>query len=159
MRASDVMNPVVITIPHDTPLREVIRTLTEHNISGAPVVDGDGKLAGVVSYADIVATAEQGAAVQTRGLRFHRDLWCDLEDEWYQKTVLALDETLTARDLMTPEAFQVGEDARVRDVADMMVTRRIHRVIVTDDDRIKGIITTVDLVRQLVACLPEAIQA
>lgn len=158
MKARDVMNEDVISIVHDAPLREVIHVLTSHKISGAPVTDHSGNLVGVVSYADIVATAERGAAVQTRGLRFHRDLWCDLEDEWYEKTVLALDESLTARDLMTPEAFQVQEEDALREVAEVMVERRIHRVIVTSGGRVKGIITTVDLVRQLVDRLPQAVQ-
>jgi CBS domain-containing protein len=49
------------------------------------------------------------------------------------------------RDIMTPMVFAVAEDASVQEAADMMVKGRIHRLIVTRDSRIAGIVTALDL--------------
>jgi CBS domain-containing protein len=43
----------------------------------------------------------------------------------------------------------VSETATVGEVADVMINGRIHRVIVTRDDRVVGIVTTLDLLRAL----------
>ncbi len=156
MLAIDIMNPKVLTLPDTTPIREVVQTLVRESISGAPVVDSEGTLAGVVSMADCLRAAEEGAAVTTRGLCFHQDLWWDLENDRAEKTIMALDETLTARDVMTPEAFTVSEVTPVTEVIQLMLHRRIHRVVVTSSDEIQGLITTVDLMKVLERTLKTA---
>jgi CBS domain-containing protein len=154
--AIDIMNSNVVTVSHDTSARDVIRVLTEHQITGAPVVDDDGALVGVVSLADCVQETERGEAVSGRGLCFHRDLWWDLErDE--QKSVMVLDESLKASDLMTPDPFTVSEMAPVHEVVDLMIEKRIHRVVVVLNETISGIITTVDMMKALSSKLKPAV--
>ena len=51
-RVKDVMNPDIMTVADDMTTEELARYLTEHEISGAPVVDGQGHLIGVVSLTD-----------------------------------------------------------------------------------------------------------
>jgi CBS domain-containing protein len=48
-KAQDAMTRKVITISPDATVEEVIRLLLDHQISGAPVVDADGRLVGIVS--------------------------------------------------------------------------------------------------------------
>ena len=153
MLARDIMNPEPLSLPHDAPLAEVLATLTEHQISGAPVHDSEGILVGVVSLCDLVKEAQKGGRIKTDQLAFHRDLWWDLEDEMVQKSVIALDESLKARDLMTPQPFTVTPDATIREVANLMLERKIHRVLVEEEQKAKGIITTFDLVRHLTESL------
>ena len=57
---------------------------------------------------------------------------------------------ITVGDLMSREIFSVTEDADVRSCARQMLDRRIHRLLVTDGDRLRGIVTSFDLL-QLVA--------
>lgn len=51
--AADIMRVDLTTIPSAMPLSEVERVLTENNVSGAPVVDHAGRIAGVISLRDI----------------------------------------------------------------------------------------------------------
>jgi CBS domain-containing protein len=155
MIAKDIMNRDVVTIRDSACVREVIRTLADQQISGAPVVDEQGVLIGVVSMADCIQETERGGAVRSRGLSFHRDLWWDLEDDHCEKSVMVLDESLKASDLMTPEPFTVSEVTPVPEVVELMIAKRIHRVVVTTNEAISGIITTVDVMRALSAELAQ----
>ena len=52
-RVKDVMNPDIITVADDMTTSELVRFLNEREISGAPVVNGEGHFIGVVSMTDI----------------------------------------------------------------------------------------------------------
>jgi predicted transcriptional regulator len=52
--ASDVMVKEVITVTESTPLKDVARMFIEKKITGAPVVNVEGELVGVISETDII---------------------------------------------------------------------------------------------------------
>lgn len=55
-RVADLMSGDVVSVDTDTDLEEVIETLLEQRIGAVPVVDGDGTLAGIISYVDVLRT-------------------------------------------------------------------------------------------------------
>lgn len=61
MRARDIMTHSVITITPDATIHDAARLLTEYHISGAPVIDGEGKMIGLVTEADLIS--KDGATV------------------------------------------------------------------------------------------------
>ena len=63
MLAKDIMTKDVITVTSSTSLKSLAKRLSEKHISGAPVVDQEGKLLGIVSGADIVG--KQGKQVKS----------------------------------------------------------------------------------------------
>ena len=48
---------------------------------------------------------------------------------------------------MTPMIYKVTEDTQVQRVADVMIRNQIHRVFVTREERIVGIVSAVDLLK------------
>jgi CBS domain-containing protein len=54
MRAKDIMTVQVTTVPSNITVRELAKIFTKHNITGAPVLDKMGKVAGIVSDGDIL---------------------------------------------------------------------------------------------------------
>lgn len=60
LTTSDVMSREVITIPQELSLRAAARLLFQNQISGAPVVDADGRCVGVLSATDFVHWTEEG---------------------------------------------------------------------------------------------------
>ena len=52
---------------------------------------------------------------------------------------------------MTPGAISFNEETPVEKLADAMLERHIHRVLITRGERLVGIVTTMDLLRALVA--------
>jgi predicted transcriptional regulator len=132
LRARDVMEKDVITIAPETPLLDVHRLFVEEEIHGAPVVDDDGQVEGVISSLDLLRVVRDA---MDRG---------DLEAA----------EDLTAADCMTTELVTVRPDATIDEVARTMRTQRIHRVLVAQDRVLEGVITSFDLLRVLAGELP-----
>jgi CBS domain-containing protein len=155
--AADVMNPRVLTVRADMTVRELAHFLMENEISGAPVVDEDSKLVGVVSVTDITfALAEDGEdeeEEEDEGDRtasdFFRDAWgeglvrAEIED-------LDLEDELEVREIMTPEVHTVPEETPIPEVAELMIRSHVHRLLVTREDKVVGILSTSDLLGLLV---------
>jgi CBS domain-containing protein len=149
--ASDLMNPRVLTIRHDMRVPELANFLVANDISGAPVEDGSGKLVGVVSLNDLAEVlADDGDEDGDRGAVFFASEWDEglsadeIED-------LPADATeLTVADIMTPEVYTVNEETPVSEIAEAMIANHVHRLLVTREDRVVGIISTSDLLGLLV---------
>jgi CBS domain-containing protein len=116
-------HPVVVSV--DCSLTEAAELLDFYGITGLPVVDRKGQLAGVVSQTDIV--------------RAEADY--ELRPRW---------ERLLVSDVMTRPALTVKRETTVERAVRLMSEQRVHRLVVTDgDDNAVGIITMSDLVRAL----------
>jgi CBS domain-containing protein len=140
----------IITVRDDDTLSELVATLSEHMITGAPVVNEDGKLVGVVSTTDIALHSGKRTSNvrRDRPPDFYLRGWETSEDE-FRSFSIEEDGGQVVRDIMTPVIFSVSENARFVEMADTMVGGRVHRLIVTDGERVIGIVTTLDLLRGL----------
>ncbi|NBC17907.1 MAG: CBS domain-containing protein [Bacteroidetes bacterium] len=149
MTARDVMTRDVLTVRSDWSIDRLAEFLIQNDISGAPVVVDGGMLVGVVSLKDIVRHNSLPETRSTENQRppayyiDHAELGLDEEDmaslRWGEVS------SVQVRDIMTPAVFSVAEDASMADVADTMVRGRIHRVFVTRDGSLQGIITALDM--------------
>jgi len=149
--AADVMNPRVLTVRHDMTVRELAGFLVENDISGAPVEDGSGKLVGVVSVTDIAeALGEEEEDDEGERSDFFASEWDGGMSREEIEDIPPGATALTAADLMTPDVFTVGEETPVSEIAGAMIANHIHRLLVTREDRVVGIISTSDLLGLLV---------
>jgi len=142
----DVMTKKVLTVEADWSIAELKDFLIEHGISGAPVTDANG-LVGVVSSTDLLRA---DVAPQKE----EHDFFAASLDRALSPSELGTmhiegSSDQTVRDVMTPVVFQVAEDTRVDEVADMMARGQIHRVLVTSGRRVTGIVSALDLVGEL----------
>jgi CBS domain-containing protein len=125
--ASDVMIRDVIKVSDSTPLKEVAKIFGERKITGAPVVNAENELVGVISETDIIRkTTNIGA--------------------WSPST---------AGQIMTKPAVAVSPNDTLQRVCELMYNRRIHRVVVAEGNRILGIITTMDILRAIATYLKQ----
>jgi predicted transcriptional regulator len=145
----DLMNPDIMTVADEMTTDELARYLIEREISGAPVVDSQGHLIGVVSMTDIGRNMAEPSDVESpRSPGFYRDIAADftLEDPGERY----LDErTVTVRDVMTPVIHQVPSTASVGEAARIMVDHHIHRLVVTQGKEPVGIITSMDVLKMV----------
>lgn len=170
VRVADIMRGDVLTAAPDWPVRRLTRLLADHEISGAPVVDEEGRVLGVVSSTDVVRLCADDADIRLRSarLRAERRATTDPEDDEVEPDALGFflpedvpeqtaevleslpesefDTTLVS-DIMTPVSFSVPAEADVRELADFLVRGRIHRAVVLDGDRLAGIVTSGDVLR------------
>jgi len=134
----------VLTVDADWSVTELAKFLEDHAISGAPVVDAEGGLLGVVSVTDVARRGAVDDVLEPESHAFY-----------HQRTERALaresasfrvvDDSSKVREIMTPMIFSVDTSASVREVADTMIRGRIHRLFVMEGGRLVGVISSLDL--------------
>ncbi len=127
VKIREAMKKGVITVGVEAPIVEVLKSLSENHVSGVVVVDEFGETWGVISSIDVVAS---------------------LKD----KTVEEIEE-LTAEDIMTPQAVEIGPEKTLEDAARIMAEKGIHRLVVGhphEGRRVPvGIVTATDIITEL----------
>ncbi len=132
----------LVAVAPDTGLGTIARILTENRISGVPVVDSEGRAVGVVSVTDLIDPDRQTDS----GPGF--PVFYRIEDGWATPEIgQSAVKDGRAEDVMTPLPFTVTEDATLADAARTMVEHRVHRLLVTRDGVLSGIVSTLDLLR------------
>jgi predicted transcriptional regulator len=143
----DVMNPDVMTVADDMTTDALARYLVEREISGAPVVDSQGRLIGVVSMTDIGRNLAEPADLESsRRSDFYRDDPAEITLEDLGQRYVE-ERAVTVRDVMTPVVHQVPVTASVAEAARLMVDQHIHRLVVTQGKEPVGIISSLDLLK------------
>jgi CBS domain-containing protein len=151
LTAADIMQRDVVTVSTSMALSEVEQILSENRITGVPVTDEAGHIVGVLSARDLMERRAQDpeAAQQERGLGYFSMPTNELEEEDLEAfvTPAGSGSESTAGELMTAQVFTVAADAGLRKVAAEMVKHGIHRLLVQQQKRTVGIVTTTDLLR------------
>jgi CBS domain-containing protein len=144
MLAKDIMRKHVITVaPHMT-LHEVARIFGDHRITGAPVVSPQGNVIGVISQTDLVRQESESPAHETPV--YHRE-----SDESAGARGFHYEEPDYTRvdQVMTPSAISFDEKTPVYELAKEMLSKHIHRVVITRNAQLCGIVTSMDMLRAL----------
>ncbi|MCA9740530.1 MAG: CBS domain-containing protein [Deferribacteres bacterium] len=152
--AKDIMNPRVISIPDDWPVQKLAEFLVERAITGAPVVDADGRLVGVVSLMDIARfeSETKRGVEEEKPHEYYLHSWEDaLSPEEVRVFHITDPPDCSVRDIMTPMVFKVEANTPVAEIAGIMVHGRVHRLLVVNNNQMIGIITALDLVKLLEA--------
>lgn len=125
LRAGDLMTLDPVTITMDATIEEAETLMRDFRISGLPVVDDEGRLAGVVSQTDLLYLA----VPSVRALIRHRD------------------SGIRIGEVMSVPAVTVAVDATLADAARIMDRRHLHRLVVIDaEGRPVGVLSSMDYV-------------
>ncbi|MEW9531765.1 CBS domain-containing protein [Microbispora sp. NPDC049125] len=144
----DVMTREVTAVPATMPFKEVARTLVDNKISAVPVLDAEGRVAGVISEADLLRKEE------FRDL-YYRECYESPSRTRADRTTgydaRRKAEATTAGDLMTTPAATVRAGVSVVRAVRVMDEQNVKRLLVLDDDgRPAGIVSRGDLLRVFV---------
>ncbi|MBW0445848.1 CBS domain-containing protein [bacterium M00.F.Ca.ET.228.01.1.1] len=148
MRASDVMTGNVISVTPDMTIREVARLFVEKRISGAPVLDPDGSVVGMISEGDLLRRSEIGTDER------RRVSWLDFWSASHEARDYVKTHGTKVSDVMTTDVITVEPDTLLGEVAAILETRGIKRVPVTEAGRLVGIVSRANLVQAL-ASVPD----
>ncbi len=146
--ARDIMTTDIVTVGPDTPVAELAALLAGRGISGAPVVDSEGALLGLVTEGDLMRRL---AAERDRPPGWLAGL---LGDGTELARRFARTHGQLAGDVMTRDLATVGPDVPVADIARLFETRDIRRVPVVEAGRLIGVVSRADLLRAILAPLP-----
>ncbi len=143
MRARDIMTSKVVTIGPEADIATIAQLLIDKNISGVPVVDAAGKLAGMVSEGDLLKQA--GLAGETR-----RSWWLRLVSTPEQDAKdFVKAHGHTAADIMTTDVVTITENTVTTTIARLLEENRIKRVPVMRDGELVGIVSRGNLLQAL----------
>ncbi len=157
--ARDVMTQNVITMKESDTVADLVRIICENKISGIPVVDDRGWLAGIVSKTDLIAFELEK--------QFDRVCQVDLKLLFrsmgeadptvnIEQPVDSVPGTITVGSIMKRGVITAGPDTPLVEIADLMRKNRIHRVVITEGGVIAGIVTSMDLLRLIVEKNPRS---
>ncbi len=136
----DVMTTSVVTVTEQTPFAEIAGTMAEHRISGVPVLDGAGRVTGIVTEADLLRKQEykDGGAV-------HRPMRDRIRRHAEAETKAA---AVDARGLMSTPVVSVAPAASIARAARLLNARGFKAMpVIGEDGRLAGIVARRDLLR------------
>ena len=158
VRARDIMRTNVVTLSPDATIREAVETLQDDRLGGVPVVDGAERVVGFLSLTDI-ARIEHLQGDRLAEERGERQLANPIGEALEEESVD--DEEFAGRDDYSPEMLgretvgqwmtrgvvSVSPNATLKEVCGTMVRESVHRLVVLERGRLRGIISTMDVVR------------
>jgi CBS domain-containing protein len=143
MLASDVMTRDVATVHPRTPIAEAVAKMVAAKISGLPVLNDEGLLAGILTEGDLLRRVELGTAP-------HHSSWLNfLRGPGLAAIEYVHSHTLNVEDVMTRDPVSVAPEASLGEVVSAMEHAHVRRVPVTRQGRLVGIVSRADLVRTL----------
>ncbi|MFD8234801.1 CBS domain-containing protein [Streptomyces sp. NPDC059696] len=133
---SDVMTHTVVAVGRDAPFKDVVTLMQEWKVSALPVLEGEGRVIGVVSEADLLVKEE------------FRDSDPDRFTQMRRLSDLAKAGGMTAADLMSTPAVTVHPDATLAQAARVMAQRKVKRLpVVNDEGLLEGVVSRADLLK------------
>lgn len=149
--ARDIMRTDVKFAYEAWSIKYLASFLAENDISGAPVITSDEDLVGVVSVTDIFNFENQELAGKIAALRDYYQITYpnDIElldlKEWSHNA----EENCTVQQIMHNRLISVSPDTSIAEVCRVLLGNEIHRVFVTDNSKVVGVISTSNLLEIL----------
>ena len=126
---STIMTTTITTVTPDQKILELKHIYEQPSFhSHVPVTDA-GKLIGVVSLIDF--------------MRAIHDATLDETEEVYHNVKVG--------DIMTPNPTAVSPTDSIKNVATILADGNFHSVLITKDGKVKGIVTTTDILKEILA--------
>lgn len=126
LKVGDIMTRRILSLRDSASLEEAACALVSHEIGGAPVVDADGRVLGVLSRADLADPERRASASR------------------HERSGLGP----CAADLMLPTFAVLRDSEPAIEAARLMVREHLHRAFVTDEvGRLVGVVTPSDVLR------------
>lgn len=147
MKIENIMTTEVITVTVDESVEQCARLLQEHNISGLPVLDAAGKVAGIVTEGDLIRRASRikapGYLEILGGL-----IYLGSPKKFVEELQRAM--SLEAGQLMSKNVISVKPEDNVEKAATLMVEKNISRLPVIDEGgKLVGIVSRRDIMGSL----------
>ncbi|MCZ4515259.1 CBS domain-containing protein [Streptomyces sp. ActVer] len=133
---SDVMTHTVAAIGRGARFKEIVQMMQEWKVSALPVLEGEGRVVGVVSEADLLPKEE------------FRDSDPDRYTQLRRLSDLAKAGAVTAGELMTSPALTTHPNATLAQAARTMARAKVKRLpVVNDLGMLEGVVSRADLLK------------
>ena len=145
MKVKDIMTKKVITVKPELGIHKLAQVFVKKNISGAPVVDGKGKLKGLV--------LEEGLVYRDKKVHLPTFIailtgFIALGGAKYEQEMKKIT-AKTVSGIMDKNPVVIFPDTGVEQVATMIIDDGIRYFLVMDNDKLAGVVTKKDIVRAI----------
>jgi CBS domain-containing protein len=138
MRVLELMRSHVVTVQPEDTLRDAVDKMDLYQVSGLPVVDGEGRLVGVITEHDIIQTLLPHPSEASTAESYWAE-WQDLP------TRAARVRAMLVKEAMTSNVIAVDENTDVLQAAALMLQKKVKRLPVTAEGKLVGIISRIDI--------------
>jgi CBS domain-containing protein len=145
LKAEDIMTKDVIAVKPETTVEELARLLIEHKISGAPVVDEENRLVGIVTENDLIK----------KNARLHIPTIVRLFDAYFLLDSNKVEEEIkkmvagTVDEICNKKIVSLTEETSLEEIATIMSEKKIHLLPVLRDSKVVGIVGKADVVKSM----------
>jgi CBS domain-containing protein len=147
MQVKEIMTSEVVTVSNTDSVEQCAKLLQEHDISGLPVLDEAGKVAGMITEGDLIRRASRVKApgyLEILGGLIYLGSPKKFVDE-LQRAM-----SLEAGQLMSKNLVSIKPDDTVEKAATLMVEKKISRLPVIDENgKLLGIVSRRDIMGSL----------
>ncbi len=151
LRAKDIMTKDVNVVSPDTTVGELGRLFIEKEISGAPVVDADGTLIGIVTANDLIS---KNSRLHIPTILRLFDAFIPLGTSKLEVEIKKMTGSIVA-EICTKKVVTVQEETPVDEIATIMDEKKIHLLPVLKGGTVVGVIGKKDLIRGIAGEAPQ----
>ena len=148
-KASDIMTKDVICVNPEMKINELDKVFIKQKINGAPVVDENSSLVGVVSKSDIVNYDFKKGMHAGSISDYYRST--GIESQQMTEDSIEIDTSSIAdtevKDIMISNVITGNPDDSIHDLAKIMCEKKIHRFVIVEENKVVGIVSTLDLLK------------
>lgn len=148
LSVKEIMTRDVITVSPETDIAHAAKLLLEKSINGVPVVDGTGKLVGILCQSDLVAQQKKFPIPTLFTLL---DGFIPLTSMKHLEREVKKITATTVADAMSANPVTVRPEASIEEVGTIMVDRNFHTLPVVDKGKLVGIVGKEDVLKTLVS--------
>jgi CBS domain-containing protein len=144
--AKDIMSKKVITVSLNDTIKNVIKKLTKYKITGAPVINAQRKLMGIITEKDIAKHAlapHFPESITLLGSVIYLENPAKFNDAL--KKICASN----VRDLMSTPCKTLDESTPLQNLIEFMTQENVNRIPITKNNKLVGIVTRTDILKSL----------
>jgi len=152
MKVKDIMKTEVITLKPTDTLNEAVKKFAEKDIHGAPVVDDENKIIGILTEKDILSELKTKTTKLSLIFPSSHALGMTFQESITQQEVReAFKEVGETKvdEVMKKNVITTAPDDLIVEIAVKMVNENVHRLPVVDDGEVVGFITRADIIKGL----------
>ncbi|KYK29585.1 MAG: hypothetical protein AYK23_01600 [Candidatus Proteinoplasmatales archaeon SG8-5] len=152
MKVDQVMTKDVFVVRPDDTVAGAVKKLAEYGISGAPVVDHEGRLVGIITEADILNALKvkyKRLQMVYPSLSLVSVSFVETFDN--KEAVEAFNEISTSMvsELMTKDVVTIENGSELGQVIQLMMDKKVNRIPVMEDGELVGIVSRADVMKGL----------
>jgi predicted transcriptional regulator len=148
-----IMTASVVQAKLHWTVKELAHFFSENHVTGAPVCDINGQLVGVVTVTDLLKVTgyDQSESEMAKVQAYYEEfLGQAFSEHQTQQLMDVAQSSFGVKDIMSAQVLSVEVDCQIAEVARLMVKEKVHRVFVTEDEQLVGVVSTMDVLTLLI---------